>query len=190
MPFKPLEAVGYCWVLLGLFWLAGKLFTKPTQRAQSLGGDLLHLLPFLAGAALIGGYFFRGTWLDSRFIAHTSAVELAGLAMTLAGCLFAATARLILGENWSGRPTVKAGHRLIVNGPYALARHPIYTGFVVALAGTTLAYGLWRCIIGFAIVLPGLAIKMRQEERLMMQTFPQDYPEYRRRVKALIPGVF
>ena len=32
-------------------------------------------------------------------------------------------------------------------------------------------------------------IKMSQEERLMLQTFPQEYPEYRRRVKALIPGL-
>ncbi len=125
-----------------------------------------------------------------RFIAHTNAIELVGLAVTVAGCLLAAGARLMLGENWSGRPTVKAGHQLIVKGPYALSRHPIYTGFVIALAGTVFASGQWRCIVGFFFVLLGLAIKMRQEERLMMQTFPQDYPEYRRRVKALIPGVF
>jgi protein-S-isoprenylcysteine O-methyltransferase Ste14 len=190
MTLDPLKYVGYCWVLLGLFWLAGMLFTKPTQRVQSPGGRLFHVLPSLAGAALLGGYFFRGTWLDSRFIANMNVIELAGLAVTAAGCLFAAGARLMLGENWSGRPTVRAGHKLIVEGPYALVRHPIYTGFVVALAGTTLACGQWRSVIGFAIVLVGLLIKMRQEERMMMQTFPQDYPEYRRRVKALIPGVF
>jgi protein-S-isoprenylcysteine O-methyltransferase Ste14 len=33
-------------------------------------------------------------------------------------------------------------------------------------------------------------LKMAQEEKMMMQTFPAAYPEYRRRVKALIPGVF
>ena len=96
---------------------------------------------------------------------------------------------MTLGSNWSGRATVKAGHELIVKGPYKLVRHPIYTGFLTALTGTVLASGQWRCIIGFGLVLLALLVKMGQEESLMMQTFPQDYAEYRRRVKALIPGV-
>lgn len=96
---------------------------------------------------------------------------------------------MTLGANWSGRATVKAGHELIVRGPYALAHHPIYTGLLLALAETILALGRWRGLVGFAIVVAALAVKMRQEKRLMEQTFPTDYPAYRQRVKALIPGV-
>lgn len=62
-------------------------------------------------------------------------------------------------------------------------------GILLALVGTMLASGRWHCIIGFLVALLALAIKMSQEERLMMETFPQDYPEYRRRVKTLIPGL-
>jgi protein-S-isoprenylcysteine O-methyltransferase Ste14 len=61
---------------------------------------------------------------------------------------------------------------------------------LTALAGTLLIYGQWRSLIGFLVIVLALTVKMRQEEGLMMQTFPQDYPEYRRRVKALVPGVF
>ncbi len=71
-----------------------------------------------------------------------------------------------------------------------MARHPIYSGILLALAGTVLAVGQWRCIFGFLLILVALGVKMGQEERLMIETFPQDYPEYRRRVKALIPGLF
>jgi protein-S-isoprenylcysteine O-methyltransferase Ste14 len=107
----------------------------------------------------------------------------------MAGCLFAIWARLILGANWSGTAKVKRGHELIVKGPYRFVRHPIYTGIITACIGTTLAIGEWRCIMGLIVVFLGLVLKMTQEERLMIATFPQAYPQYRRRVKALIPGL-
>ena len=78
---------------------------------------------------------------------------------------------------------------MIVNGPYGLARHPIYTGLLLACLGTTLAIGEWRCVAGFVMLVFGFMLKMSQEERLMMATFPEAYPQYRRRVKALIPGL-
>ncbi len=189
MTFDPIPAIGYCWKLIGLFWLAGMLFTKPIQRSQSIGARLVHILITALGGLVIGGFFFPGTWMDAYFVPHTPTVESAGFALTLAGCFLAAWARLMLGANWSGTATVKTGHELIVKGPYALARHPIYTGLLLALAGTILALGRWRGIVGFVIIVAALAVKMRQEERLMEQTFPGDYPAYRKRVKALIPGV-
>lgn len=189
MTFDPLAAIGYCWELLGLFWLAGMLFTKPTQRSGSLGNRLAQTSIALLGGLVIGGFFPLGAWMNAEFVQHTHSVEFAGLAVTLAGCLFAAWARMTLGANWSGRATVKKGHELIVRGPYALARHPIYTGLLLALAGSILAIGRWRGIAGFFIIVVSLAVKMRQEERLMEQTFPDDYPAYRKRVKALIPGI-
>ena len=189
MTFDAINGIRYSWILLGLFWLAGMLFTKPVERAQSGGARLIHVLPALMGGVLIGGYFFRGSWLDTRFVPHTNAIEWAGFLLTAAGCLFSAWARLMLGANWSGRATVKAGHELIVSGPYALARHPIYTGFLVALTGTVIAAGYWRGIAGFAVIAIALSVKIGQEERLMVQTFPEQYPAYRKRVKAVIPGV-
>jgi protein-S-isoprenylcysteine O-methyltransferase Ste14 len=187
--FDPLAAIGYCWELIGLFWLAGMLFTKPTQRSGSLGNRLAQILIAVLGGLVIGGYFPLGQWMDAHFLPHTRSVEMAGFAATLAGCLFAAWARMTLGTNWSGRATVKTGHELIVKGPYALVRHPIYTGLLLALAGTIVAVGRLRSIAGFFIIVVSIAVKMHQEERLMEETFPDGYPAYRKRVKALIPGV-
>jgi protein-S-isoprenylcysteine O-methyltransferase Ste14 len=142
------------------------------------------------GFALLGTHWFERGWLGMRFVASLEPIRITGLILTIAGCAFAIWARVILGSNWSGRVTVKAGHELIVKGPYALARHPIYTGMLLAMAGTALAIGQWRCILGLFVFLPALAIKMSQEEHLMMRIFPKAYPPYRHRVKALIPGLF
>jgi protein-S-isoprenylcysteine O-methyltransferase Ste14 len=74
-------------------------------------------------------------------------------------------------------------------GPYRIIRHPIYTGLILAVAGTGLALdkgiGLFMTVLVFA----SYWFKIRVEEKLMVETFPEEYPEYRRRVKALIPGI-
>ena len=82
---------------------------------------------------------------------------------------------------------VKKNHELIVKGPYALTRHPIYTGLIAAFAGTALAIGQVRGVAALLLIVTAFCFKIREEERLMTDTFPVDYPAYRRRVKALIP---
>ena len=178
------------WIALGLFWGAGLLSSKHTLRTQSAGSRFLHLMLMLPGYALLAYHRFGVGWLDNRFVPDTAAVALIGLAITLAGSLFAAWARITLGTNWSGRVSLKEGHELIMRGPYAIARHPIYTGLITAAAGTALAFGEWRCIAGVLLIAAGFILKIRQEERLMAETFPDGYPAYCKRVKALIPGIY
>jgi protein-S-isoprenylcysteine O-methyltransferase Ste14 len=184
------SAINYIWGALSLVWLIGLAFTKRTVRSQNFGARAFHLALVLIGFALTGSQYFRRGWLGMRFLPDTPTWAVTGLTLTLIGCLFAVWARVTLGANWSGRATVKAGHELIVSGPYALARHPIYTGLLVAAAGTGLAHGEWRCILGIVLLGVAFAIKIAQEEKLMVLTFPQAYPQYRRRVRALIPGLF
>jgi protein-S-isoprenylcysteine O-methyltransferase Ste14 len=190
MTFDVNSAIGCIWGALGLVWLVGLAFTKRTVRSQRSGARAFHVVLVLFGFALLGSHYFRQGWLGMRFLPDSPAWAFTGLALTLVGCLFAIWARLTLGANWSGRATVKADHELIVSGPYALARHPIYTGLLLAAAGTGLARGEWRCILGVVLIALAFAVKIGQEEKLMLQTFPHAYPQYRERVKALIPGIF
>jgi protein-S-isoprenylcysteine O-methyltransferase Ste14 len=187
--FNAITAITWTWEGLAALWLAGYAFTKPAVRKAPLGSRVFNSATVLLGFALMGIQWFARGWLAVRFVPPSGNLRLAGFLLTLAGVLFACWARLTLGTNWSGRPSVKAGHELIVKGPYALARHPIYTGLLLAVAGTALAVGQLRAILGFLLVLLAFAAKIRQEERFMQETFPDAYPPYRRRVKALIPGL-
>jgi len=181
--------IDYSWGALGLVWLAGLAFTKRTVHSEPMGARLFQIAIILFGFTLLGNTRFSAGWLGENFLSPTHSLQIAGLVLTIGGCLFAIWARIALGNNWSGRATVKAGHELIVTGPYSLARHPIYTGLLLASIGTALAAAEWRCILGLALIVSGFAAKIGQEERLMMQTFPETYPRYRQRVKALIPGL-
>ena len=66
-------------------------------------------------------------------------------------------------------------------------RHPIYTGFLLALLGTAFVYGQARCFIGLLIVGLGFWLKSRIEEQFMVQQFGEQYLRYRQQVRALIP---
>jgi protein-S-isoprenylcysteine O-methyltransferase Ste14 len=183
------EVIGYSWDAVGIVWLIGYAFTKRTVRVQPVGSRVFHLALLVLGGCMMAGPWFRYGWLKLRFLPEVESVVIAGTVLTVVGCAFAIWARVTLGANWSARATVKAGHELVTSGPYALARHPIYTGLMAAIAGSALVGGEWRCALGALIILFAFLVKMSQEERLMMQTFPEAYPEYRRRVKALVPGV-
>jgi protein-S-isoprenylcysteine O-methyltransferase Ste14 len=170
-------------------WLAGAARTKPSLRTTDSGMRAASFAVLLLGFLLtMSNWFPEG--LAARPLPPSHGMQAAGTGLTLLGCAFAIWARLALGANWSGRPTVKAGHELVIAGPYGVTRHPIYTGILVAAAGTALADLQWRRLAGVALIAGAMLLKIRQEEALMMETFPDAYSRYRQRVKALIPGLF
>jgi protein-S-isoprenylcysteine O-methyltransferase Ste14 len=114
------------------------------------------------------------------------AVQWLGVAICAAGVGLAIAARIQLGRNWGMPATLKENPELITSGPYRVIRHPIYTGILLAAAGTALAESLLWLL---ALVAAGVyfVIAARREEHLMAEQFPDQYPAYMRRTKMLIP---
>ena len=178
------------WIVTGVIWVFASVFSKPTVKTGSPGARLLYLALAVIAGFCIGDKVLDWGWLGRRFLPHSPVILLVGASLTAVGCLFAIWARAVLGRNWSGGPAVKQDHTLIQKGPYALTRHPIYTGFLIALLGTTIAVARYRAILGFVMVLVSLLVKAAQEEKLMTESFPKEYPQYRNRVRALVPWIF
>ncbi len=190
MIVNPHSAIAWCWGSVGIVWLAGAFTSKSSLRTQTLSTRLFHLALAGLGFTLLSGQYLRGGWLELRFIPASLAVEWTAVALTAFGCAFAIWARMTIGTNWSSRAELKRGHELVKAGPYGLVRHPIYTGLLAAVVGTALEAGEMRCLLAIVLIVLSLFVKMAQEERIMVQAFPTQYPEYRHRVRALIPYVF
>ena len=175
------------WIFAGIVWIVAALFTKRTERTEPIASRLFQLGWSLVSAILLT--FGRLPWgpLGVRVIPRSLLLGNAGLVLTIVGIAFALWARFYLGRNWSGRVTVKQDHELIRTGPYAIVRHPIYTGFLVALTGTVIAIGEIRAILALAIVATGLHFKSKTEEHFMSENFGEQYATYTRKVKSLIP---
>jgi protein-S-isoprenylcysteine O-methyltransferase Ste14 len=170
-------------------WYASAFGTKRNLRHESLGSRLSHILPLMVGIWLIANQMQLLGALERRFIPGTETTYWSFAALTAAGLLFTVWARVHLGRNWSGTITVKEEHALITSGPYAVVRHPIYTGLLTALLASALAVGNWRAMIGFVIAFAALWRKLRLEESWMQETFGDSYVAYKARVRALIPYI-
>ena len=173
--------------MLALFWLAAGIVRKPNARKQSRKSRIIQGSLVLAGFLLVLHPLLAVGPLAWRFLPESAAVRYLGLALTVAGAVFAIWARVILGRNWSGIAAVKEGHELVLTGPYALVRHPIYSGFLLALAGSALALGELRGLLGLTLVSVAFWLKVRTEEAFMILQFGERYKNYQRTVKAGIP---
>ena len=177
------------WLAWLVYWVLAARGNKEVARQESARSRMLHHAPLVAGAVLLGWPHVLGPMFEQRFHAHTFGWFLAGLALVIIGLGFAVAARIHLGGNWSGTVTLKKGHELVESGPYALVRHPIYTGLLVALVGTAIAIDRWRALASLALLIAGIVYKIGVEERFMREQFGEAYARYRARVKALVPFV-
>lgn len=185
----PHLAAKWIWVAFGVFWLLAAFVQKRSIRRQSARSRLLQVsIVVIALAPLfIAGRRFH--FLYRHLFPTCFALQSIGVLVMLLGCGFAVWARVVLGGNWSGSVTVKENHVLITRGPYQWVRHPIYTGILLLLVGTAIASGTAVTVMEVAAVTLALWLKLRTEERFMQETFGEQYREYCRRVKALIPFV-
>jgi protein-S-isoprenylcysteine O-methyltransferase Ste14 len=176
-----------CWAAWVVYWLVMAFANK---RTVERGGFIAY--------RLVAGIVIVGLVAAGRLLHVSSHSQLwqtpLGLGVVtdcivLAGAAFTVWARITLGRNWSAEVTFKQDHELIESGPYALARHPIYTGLILMALGTAINY---RRAIGFGLFVAlcaGLWWKARQEERIMSRHFPSAYAEYKAHVSAVIPFV-
>ena len=81
----------------------------------------------------------------------------------------------------------KAGHELITVGPYCYLRHPIYTGILLMTLGVALSFGTLGACLGYLLIFISILLKLRDEEALLSEHFPADYPAYRERTRMILP---
>ncbi len=176
-----------CWVLLILYWNISARSIKAAAERQSWSGRLARV-PVWLGYILfvVAGAHPFGMVL----IPHTVIVGYLGVAVCALGLFAAIWSRKTLGNDWSRDVEIKQEHKLVERGPYRFVRHPIYTSHLLMGLGTAIASGLLIAFAGLGLFFIGFWIKLKQEEALLLKHFPDEYPAYKVRVKALVPFVF
>ena len=186
--------VGDSWLVFFIVWVVGALRTKSTRLRQPGAVRLTQLA--LGGVAywlVVERHwsFWRPLrWLERPVLPASGFVVLAGLVLLLGGIGFAFAARFALGRNWSSDVTLKAGHTLILTGPYAVVRNPIYTGILSALLGTAVLLNAVHAFLGCGLLCAIFVWKVKREESFMQDEFGAEYTAYRRRVKGFIPYIW
>jgi protein-S-isoprenylcysteine O-methyltransferase Ste14 len=115
-------------------------------------------------------------------------VALIGSVCCALGIGLAIVARAYLPRQWGVRAASEEAAELVTTGPYALVRHPIYGGMLLAMLGSALAQSLlW--LAPLLVYGPYFIRSARREEELLLEEFPDRYPDYRRRTRMLVPFV-
>jgi protein-S-isoprenylcysteine O-methyltransferase Ste14 len=176
-----------CWTAWAAYWVIMAFTTKRTIERRGFIGYRLIALILTLGLVATGRLLHVSS--QSQLWQRPLALGVVSDCIVLAGVAFTVWARITLGRNWSAEVTFKQDHELIESGPYALARHPIYTGLIFMALGTAINYGRAIGFVLFLSLCGGLWWKARQEERIMSTHFPDAYAEYKTRVRAIIPFV-
>jgi protein-S-isoprenylcysteine O-methyltransferase Ste14 len=175
------------WIAFLLYWQIKAVNTKTTQRLEPAASRILRVFIFLIVIVLLSTTRIPLPWLYLQLWPVGLWPFWLGVAVTIAGLMFAVWAREHLGRNWSGSVTIKQGHELITTGPYAMVRHPIYTGILTGFLGMAIAISQVRGFIVFVLIFLVYWTKLRMEEQWMRSQFREAYATYAHQTAALVP---
>jgi protein-S-isoprenylcysteine O-methyltransferase Ste14 len=177
----------WSWVVLFLVWLPGYFTSKRTVARPHPVRRIVALIFIFVGF----GFLFSNRGPTGILITpQTIGLSVVGLIIDLFFVAFAIWARLVIGRNWANAIALKEGHELVQRGPYAVVRHPIYTGMLFATFGVALTLGTLSAYTGITLLLIGILIRIRDEDELMAQQFSGEHAAYRARTKTLVPFVW
>lgn len=182
------------WISLAMVFLGiwrGTLHL-PGRTSGVAAGWLRSLLFYiLATAGFLGFsiYFWKPLPLELEPGIRLTLL-IAGSLVYFPGIALLLWARLALGGMYfvstSFGAQLFANHKLIINGPYSIVRHPMYLGLVVAALGSLLLYQTWTSL-AFAFFAPFVLRRARHEEIALGGEFGEEWLQYCRNVPAFFP---
>ena len=174
--------IGIGWAVFWIYWIAVSLGVKAGRSRWT------RFAGFRVAAILIILLLLRLRVLKGHTVTHDPWLQGIGLAIFLLGLALAVWARVYLGRNWGMPMSEKVDPELVTTGPYRTIRHPIYSGIILAMAGTAVAVSVYWLI---AVVLLGayFVYSAVMEERYMAGLFPHAYPRYKQSTKMLVPFI-
>jgi protein-S-isoprenylcysteine O-methyltransferase Ste14 len=178
------------WIAFIVYWLIKAIGTKATRRLEPVASRVLRAALFVIAIALFSTTRIPLHWLYLQPWPAGFWSFWLGAGVAVAGAVLAVWAREHLGRNWSSSVTIKQDHELITSGPYAVVRHPIYTGILAGLLGTAIALSEVRGFIAVGLIFLMYWLKLRMEEQWMRSQFGEPYATYARNTAALVPYLF
>jgi len=188
-----LLGVVLCWIFFAVIFLLRKRPPKAPEAKRDPSatvGIVLQMVGFfLVWFQPPGQPFLPPVAVLSGMGGIVFAVSTVGLAAASGWLLESSVCTL--GKQWAWQARLVEGHQLITTEPYAHVRNPIYTGMFGMLIATGLATEHWvGLVVAMVIFAAGMVIRVRSEEKLLRTEFGEEFEQYKKRVPAVLPGIF
>ncbi len=177
-------------VVFGLSELALSLLRRAGSNASAKDQHSLLLIWVVVAAAMLIGVALAHL-LPGLTLPQARAFYFAGLTIFVAGLALRWYAIRYLGRWFTVNVAIADDQPLIDTGPYALMRHPSYTGALMAFLGFALCLDNLAALM--LIVIATVAVfswRIHIEEKVLAQAFGQRWLDYCARTKRLIPGIY
>jgi protein-S-isoprenylcysteine O-methyltransferase Ste14 len=178
------------WVSFLIYWQIKAVHTKNTQRLEPASSRILRALIFLVAIIILSTTRIPLRWLYRPHWRQGLWPFWLGATLTVGGLFFAVWAREHLGRNWSRSVTIKQDQEVITTGPYAVVRHPIYTGILAGFLGVAIAISEVRGFVVVVLIFLVFWFKLSMEEQWTRSQFGEKYAAYVRRSAAQVPYLF
>ncbi len=186
MTLTPQSAIVGVWLIWLVTWILAAGWSARVAAHHDLGAESPSRVLTLAAIVMTLMSYWPVTWG-----VLWTAPEMLGWAMFLIvvlGLAFTWTARLHLGPLWSSTSAPTEEHRIIDTGPYAIVRHPVYAGLLLAVAATAIERGRIEAVAGAIVLIAAVSLRAKLEERFLRRDLGHAaYEAYRSRVPMLIP---
>ena len=184
-------AAGLYWMTI-IVWVVSEFVIGLRHIPQSRG-DLRQ--DRWSGPALIGGVVLAVA-LGARVAARVPGTTIVtgrpmvfavGVVLALAGVAFRQYGVSTLGRFFTTRVMTQPGQTVVEAGPYRYMRHPSYSGMLLTVLGVLVCSTNWLSLACLVVALPGMAYRIKVEERALIQALGEPYREYMRRTPRLLP---
>lgn len=179
-------------ILYALTFVAEKILLWGRKKKSERDWDKSSLAVFdVSGVLSVPLGIILGFTDTGRIYKGYVLLSLVGIVLMLLGTALRWAAILTLKRYFTVNVAILENHQLVKKGLYKHLRHPSYTGLLLRYLGLGLSYANWLSLgLIFLPLLFSVFYRMRVEESALLQTFGNDYEEYSKGVKRLIPRVY
>lgn len=183
----------YAFITCCIVWLAFELWLniRDRERVDASGNKNSGVQLFFALVLALASCLIIRQTHATKISWDESSGYLFGAGVLLSGAVLRWWSVWSLGTHFRTVLSVQEGQKLVRSGPYKFIRHPSYAGVILVLLGFGIGLGTWAGLAAItAIILPAYIRRIKQEERLMIECFPEEYPVFMGKTWKLIPFVY
>ena len=172
-----------CWGTVIFVWLIGAIYNYLKVPVLRKGNNSVRILLPVALVLVVMEHIPKNYW---AFITYENGwLKIIGSILLIIFTIFTIWSRIVLGKMWSGSAQIKENHKLRIEGPYSITRHPIYTGILGMLLGTAFINDFGVFLAFFLCVFILFKVKINNEEKLLIETFGEEYKAFQKRTPQL-----
>lgn len=159
---------------------------RAEQRVTSTEKGVLGLLTL--GSLILPLIYSLTPWLDFANYHLPSWLGWLGVPFVAGSLYLFYRGHQDLKSNWSPSLEIYADHTLVTNGIYRIIRHPMYASqWLMAIAQALLLQNWLAGPTGLLVFIPFYFLRIQGEEKMMLETFGDQYREYMNSVGGVIP---